>query len=191
MVAHLSKANGVAATPTELLLAQSLTDLEKSVPDLKKDLRPIQISAAKEIEVGQGKKAIAVFVPVPLLKQTRRVQQRVTRELEKKFSDSNVVFIAERRILPRPTRKSRQKQSRPRSRTLTAVYEKILEDLVYPSEIVGKRTRVKVDGSRTTKCFLSSKDATNVGYKLDTFSTVYKQLTGKDVVFEFDQDQAL
>jgi small subunit ribosomal protein S7e len=31
---------------------------------------------------------------------------------------------------------------------LTAVHEKILEDLVFPSEIVGKRTRVGVDGSK-------------------------------------------
>jgi small subunit ribosomal protein S7e len=34
---------------------------------------------------------------------------------------------------------------------LTAVHEKILDDLVYPTEIVGKRTRVKVDGSKTIK----------------------------------------
>ncbi|PVV02750.1 hypothetical protein BB560_002786 [Smittium megazygosporum] len=191
MAPHLSKTNGAAATPLELLVAQSITDLEKNVPDLKKDLRLVQISAVKEIPVEAGKNAIVVFVSVPFMKYTRRVQQRIVRELEKKFSDSNVVFIAERRILPKPTRTSRKTQLRPRSRTLTSVYEKTLEDLVYPSEIAGKRTRVKVDGSRVTKCFLSSKDAPNVEYKLDTFSAVYKHLTGKDVTFEFDQEQVL
>ncbi|KAJ2304733.1 ribosomal protein S7A, partial [Coemansia sp. RSA 2706] len=69
------------------------------------------------------------------------------------------------------------------------VHDKILDDLVYPTEIVGKRTRVKVDGSRTIKVFLDSKDATSLEYKLDTFSAVYKRLTGKDVVFEFPAEQ--
>lgn len=32
---------------------------------------------------------------------------------------------------------------------------------------------------------LDSKDATSLEYKLDSFSSVYRRLTGKDVVFEF------
>jgi small subunit ribosomal protein S7e len=79
---------------------------------------------------------------------------RLTRELEKKFSDRHIVFIADRRILRKPSRRSRVKQARPRSRTLTSVHEKYLEDLVYPTEIVGKRTRVKVDGSKIIKVYV-------------------------------------
>lgn len=127
---------------------------------------------------------------------------RLTRELEKKFSDRHVVFVAQRRMLRKPTRTSRVKQKRPRSRTLTNVHDRILEDLVFPTEIVGKRTRVAVDGSKLLKVyvalisyygvkltgtcsFLDSKDATSLEYKLDSFSSVYRRLTGKDVVFEF------
>jgi small subunit ribosomal protein S7e len=33
--------------------------------------------------------------------------------------------------------------------------------------------------------FLDAKDSTSLEYKLDTFSSVYRRLTGKDVVFEF------
>lgn len=32
---------------------------------------------------------------------------------------------------------------------------------------------------------LDSKDATSLEYKLDSFTSVYRRLTGKDVVFEF------
>ncbi len=113
------------------------------------------------------------------------MQARLVRELEKKFSDVHVLLVAQRRILGKPSRKARVTQLRPRSRTLTSVHERLLEDMVYPTEIVGKRTKVKVDGSRVVKIFLDRKDHTSLEYKLDTFSAAYKKLTGKDVVFEF------
>ena len=70
----------------------------------------------------------------------------------------DVIFIATRRIM-RPPKKGTA-TARPRSRTLTSVHEAILEDLVYPAEIVGKRVRFRLDGSRimrvcvhTNRCF--------------------------------------
>ncbi|OAX39042.1 40S ribosomal protein S7 [Rhizopogon vinicolor AM-OR11-026] len=183
----LRSANAPTTSPdeTEISVAQALIDLENNVPELKTELRALQISAAREVDVRGGKKAIVVFVPVPQLKAFHKVQQRLTRELEKKFSDRHVVFVAQRRMLSKPTRNSRVKQKRPRSRTLTNVHEKILEDLVFPTEIVGKRTRVSVDGSKLLKVILDPKDATSLEYKLDSFSSVYRRLTGKDVTFEF------
>ncbi|KAK0498450.1 40S ribosomal protein S7 [Armillaria luteobubalina] len=183
----LRTANAPSTPPdeTETSVAQALLDLENNVPELKAELRPLQISAAREVDVRGGKKAIVIFVPVPQLKAFHKVQQRLTRELEKKISDRHVVFVAQRRMLRKPTRTSRVKQKRPRSRTLTNVHERILEDLVFPTEIVGKRTRVAVDGSKLLKVFLDSKDANVLEYKLDSFSSVYRRLTGKDVVFEF------
>ncbi|KAF9148737.1 40S ribosomal protein, partial [Linnemannia schmuckeri] len=63
-----------------------------------------------QIETGNGKKAIVIFVPVPQLKAFHKIQGRLTRELEKKFSDRHVVFVAQRRIMAKPTRTSRAKQ---------------------------------------------------------------------------------
>jgi len=76
-------------------------------------------------------------------------------------------------------------QKRPRSRTLTAVHDAVLSDLVYPAEVVGKRIRVKLDGKQILKVHLDKTQQTNVEHKVDTFSHVYKRMTGKEVVFEF------
>lgn len=46
-----------------------------------------------------GKKAIIIYVPFRLLKQFHAVQNRLVRELEKKFSGSHVVILAQRKIL--------------------------------------------------------------------------------------------
>ncbi len=58
-------------------------------------------------------------VPYRLLKAFHKVQQRLVRELEKKFSGKDVVLIANRRVMPTPS--SGKSIARPRSRTLTAV----------------------------------------------------------------------
>ncbi|CAM9016728.1 hypothetical protein WICANDRAFT_25804 [Wickerhamomyces anomalus NRRL Y-366-8] len=176
----------ISENPSELELqvAQAFVDLEGNSPELKADLRTLQFKSIREIEVTGGKKAIAIFVPVPSLSAYHKVQTKLTRELEKKFPDRHVVFLAERRILPKPGRRSRQTQKRPRSRTLTAVHDKILEDLVFPTEIIGKRVRYLVGGNKIQKVLLDSKDSTSIDYKLDSFQSVYSKLTGKQVVFE-------
>merc|ERR1711988_190435 len=171
----------------EKQISQALLDLEVN-SDLKSHLRELNITAAKEVEVGAGKKAIVIFVPVPQLRAFQKIQTRLVRELEKKFSGKHVVFTAQRRILPKPTRKTNKlKQKRPRSRTLQAVHTAILDDLVYPAEIVGKRIRIRLDGSRLFKVHLDKTQQTNIEHKTETFASVYKKLTGKEVNFEFPE----
>merc|ERR1712226_490781 len=130
----------------------------------------------KEVDCSGGKKAIVIFVPVPQLKAFQKIQTRLVLELEKKFSGKHVVFIAQRRILAKPTRKANKlKQKRPISRTLQSVHTAILDDLVYPAEIVGKRIRIRLDGSRLFKVHLDKTQQTNIEHKTDTFSSVLQE----------------
>ena len=61
----------------------------------------------------------------------------------------------------------------------------MLTDVVYPVEIVGKRTRTKEDGSKLLKVVLDEKERGGVDHRLDTYSEVYRKLTGRTVAFEF------
>jgi len=182
----IKKPEGQTPDEFEEQVAQELFNLEMSAAELKSDLRHLHITAAKQVDVSGGKKAIVIFVPFRLLKAYHKIQVRLVRELEKKFSGRHVVIIAQRTILASSfSRSTKGAGPRPRSRTLTAVQDAILEDLVYPTEIVGKRTRCRLDGSKVLKVHLDPKDQVNVETKLDTFATVYKKLTNKEVGFEF------
>lgn len=159
--------------------------MEATSTELKGALRDLYITAAKEVEVGRNT-AIILYVPFKLLKSYHKIQAKLVRELEKKFSGKTVLILAQRTILGKSYRRSTKTTGPiPRSRTLTKVQDAILDDLVYPTEIAGKRTRCKVDGSRELRVILESKDQANVEGRLDVFAGVYTKLTNKAITFDF------
>ncbi|KAG5618946.1 hypothetical protein H5410_018770, partial [Solanum commersonii] len=172
----------------EVSVGQALFDLENTNQELKSELKDLYINSAVQIDVSGNRKAVVIHVPYRLRKAFRKVHVRLVRELEKKFSGKDVIFIATRRIVRPPKRGSAAQ--RPRTRTLTSVHDAMLEDLVVPAEIVGKRTRYRVDGSKIMKVYLDPKERNNTEYKLETFSAVYRKLSGKDVVFEYPITEA-
>ena len=60
--------------------------------------------------------------------------------------------------------------------------------MVFPTEIVGKRTRYLVGGNKVQKILLDSKDVQQIDYKLESFQSVYSKLTGKQIVFEIPSE---
>ena len=73
---------------------------------------------------------------------------------------------------------------RPRSRTLTAVHDAILNDIVSPSTIVGKHARIS-NGKKVTKVYLDPLDKEEFEDKIDALTEAYKHLTNKKVTFDF------
>ncbi|KAF9597575.1 hypothetical protein IFM89_019943 [Coptis chinensis] len=98
-------------------------------------------------------------------------------------------MVATRRVLSPPKKGSAI--VRPRSRTLTAVHDAMLEYVVYPAEIIGKRIKYHSDGSKIMKVYLDSKERNNTENKLETFAGVYRKLSGKDVVFEYPSSDSV
>ena len=176
-------------TPTELeeAVAKALSELEVSSKEMQSELRDLFFLSAKQIDLTQGKAALVIFVPYRFHGRFQKLQSRLIRELEKKFSGKHVILLAQRTIMSKQYNRQHPGQIRPRSRTLTAVHQSILDDLVYPTQIVGKRTRFRLDGTRLLKVYLDPKDVKEVDYKLKTFATVYKKLTNKNIEFTFPQ----
>lgn len=183
----IKKPRGAKASELEDSVAQAIYDLQVNSEKLKAPLREVYITSAKEIALGEGKTCIIIFVPVPQLGVFQKLtkERSLIEELEKKFSGRSVLIVAERRILRKESRSGRQhSQARPISRTLTNVHESILDDLVFPTEVVGKRTRVKADGSKLLKVHLNNEGKSAVD-KIDMYCKVYKSLTGKTIGIEF------
>eukprot|EP00299_Pterocystis_sp_00344_P009236 c3816_g1_i1.p1 GENE.c3816_g1_i1~~c3816_g1_i1.p1 ORF type:complete len:191 (-),score=30.95 c3816_g1_i1:41-613(-) len=185
-MAHLRKIQKEKPDQLEVDVAKALVELELNLADIRPDLAPLKFISAREVDVSGTKKAIVIVVPFVQLQQYRKIQSKLIRELEKKFSGKHVVLVGNRRILKKETKTTKiKRQQRPYSRTVTAVHAAILEDLTFPIDIVKKRTRVRSDTSKLLKIYLDPKEQANVEGKLDTFTAVYKRLTGKDATFEF------
>merc|ERR1711924_126672 len=143
------KDKGVSPDSFEESVAQALFDLEATSAELKGDLRDLYIMSAKEVDTSGGRKAVVIHVPFRLRKGFQKIQDRLVRELEKKFSGKHVVIVAHRKIMKPP--KSGYSLARSRSRSLTAVHEAMLNDVCYPTEIVGKRTRLAPTAPRSSR----------------------------------------
>jgi len=179
------KAKNETVSELEESVAKAFVELEITSKEMSAELRDLYFLSAKETDTPAGKKAVIIFVPYKLHKRFQKVQSRLIRELEKKFSGKHVTIVAQRTILSPAYTRAHPGQQRPRSRTLTAVHNAVLDDIVYPTQIVAKRTRFRADGTRLLKIYLDPKDVKEVDYKLKTFSAVYQKLTNKRVEFLF------
>mmetsp|Transcript_9989 Transcript_9989/g.9914 ORF Transcript_9989/g.9914 Transcript_9989/m.9914 type:complete len:197 (-) Transcript_9989:31-621(-) len=185
---HRNKIIKKGSEPSEFEyhVAQALGEIEASASDLKGELKDVFITGASEFEGkfrGAVRQAVIIMFHYRSLAAVRKIYARLLGELEKRFSRP-VAIIFSRTILPKYL-KSKGQQKRPYSRTLTSVHEAILDDLVFPASILGKRMRIKTDGKRIFKVLLDPKDREKLEEKLDTLCAVYNKLTNKELVFEF------
>jgi len=194
LMAHKAKLfKKSAENPSKLedSIAKELYDLEHSSSEWKNDLKDVYLSSAKEIEFAakdkkKSKPVYLVSVPFPCLKVVHKLHKRLVPELESRLKAT--VLVVAKRTIQSKWQKTHKTQKRPNSRTLTAVHDAALEDLLQPAGIIGRRIRHKIDGSTVSKIILDQNDEDTIKDKLDAIAHVFKRLTTKDITFEFRHD---
>jgi small subunit ribosomal protein S7e len=114
------------------------------------------------------------------------VYKKLVTELEKKLKKT-VLILSTRNIQSRWIKENRT-QTRPNSRTLSAVYSAVLDELLLPGIIIGSRTRVRLDGSSFTKIVLDKAEQHFLEERVDAIKIAYRKLTNRDIEIEFQKD---
>lgn len=172
-------------TPLEQSVANALNEIQESSEEsLKKSLQNLKITGVKEVST-EGLKVDIIAVPYKQVPAYRAILGQLIPELEKRLDNASVVIVGKRRAFPKtPVRGRRYAAIRPTGRTLRAVNDGLLEDVVFPTSIVGKRVHYDLKGGQVTHVFLDHNDRTRVEERLHTFEVAYHRLTGLRTVFE-------
>lgn len=165
-------------------LTNVLARIQEGDDTLKKGLEAVKIENANEIAVSNDKRCYLIQVNEGSVKNLQNVHSDVTKKLEDHFNTPVVIVPFRKKINGKLFRKYRGTKV-PRDRTLTAVHEAYLEDLLYPATIVGKRVRYPKGKGRLFKVFVDQLDRDAVEYKVNAIVACYKALTNRDLQIEF------
>ena len=165
-------------------LTSALQQIQDKDPELKAQISNVKIENAAEIATADNKKCYLVHVSSENLGDLQKVQSEVVKRLEGKLSSPVVIVPARKRINGNLFRKYRGKKVN-RTETLTYVYDALLQDIVYPAAIVGKRIRFPKSKARVFKIQVDKLDKDLVDYKINAITASYKALTNRDLSVEF------
>jgi small subunit ribosomal protein S7e len=182
----LSNKNRATVNEITKNLTTVLTRIQENDQNIKKDLENLKIENANEISIGSDKRCYLVQVNESSVKNLHNVHSDIVKKLEEHFSTPVVIVPYRKKINGKLFRRFRGNKV-PRDKTLSAVYDSYLEDLLYPATIVGKRVRYPKGKSRLYKVFVDPLDREHIEYKINAITACYKGLTNRDLVVEFPQ----
>jgi small subunit ribosomal protein S7e len=153
----------------------------------KKLATHISLSKAIEISFQKDKSFILLYVSYRSSKVLLTpLYKKLVTELEKRLKKT-VLVLSTRKIASRWIKENRT-QKRPNSRTLSAVYSAILDELLLPGIIIGFRTRVRLDGSSFSKVTLDKNEQHFLEERVEAIKAAYRRLTNRDIEIEFQKE---
>ena len=182
-------------SPQEIREEQLVSEVNKIIKDyansnseLRDLLNQLTIKKVREFSVKENNKvvgkALLVYLPFAFHKKQPQAVVRLMSEIKKKKSVQ--VFMTALRTIVHP--RSGYKQKIPRSRTLTAVYENLLDDLIAPANILGKRVRHRMGGHQVLKVQLNVDNKGFLQPRLSAIRQIYLGLTKRTLAFDFIEE---
>jgi len=147
----------------------------------------IHISKAAEISYGKDKSFVLIYLSFRSSKVLLTpLYKKIVTELEKRLKKT-VLLLSSRKIQSRWVKENRT-QKRPNSRTLSAVYAAILDELLLPGIIIGSRTRVRLDGSSFSRITLDKNEQHFLEERVEAIRAAYRRLSNRDIEIDFQKE---
>merc|ERR1712039_533533 len=178
--------------PTELEkeMAKVIYDLAQSSSTNREDFKNIFVAGAREFRINavgkREKSVVLIYVPYPSLKSAQKLHYKIVTEIQKRKSVQ--AFITARRVILSRWHKVHSSQTRPRSRTLTSVFDSILDDLLVPGNITARRIRHKLNGKLTYKIWVNEENKAYLEDRADAISQIYEALTHRKIDVDFKNE---
>merc|ERR1711935_213351 len=171
-------------------IAKVIYDLAQSSSENREDFKNIYIAGAKEFQINQlgkrDKRVVLIYVPYPSLKSAQKLHFKIVNEIQKRKSIQ--AFITAKRTILSRWKKIHHSQKRPRSRTLTSVFDAVLDDLLVPGNITARRIRHKLTGKLTHKIWVNEENKPYLEDRADAITQSYETLTHRSIEVDFKNE---
>merc|ERR1712151_350885 len=177
-------------TDLEKEIAKVVYDLAQQSSENREEFRNIYIAGAREFQINQAgkkeKRVVLIYVPYPSLKPAQKLHYKIVNEIQKRKSIQ--AFITAKRTIQSKWIKVHHSQTRPRSRTLTSVFDSILDDLLAPGNITARRIRHKANGKLVYKIWVNEEHRQYLDERADAIRQIYESLTHRNIEIDFKNE---
>ncbi len=166
------------------LVTKIFNDFTESSSEHRDNMKTIKIENVSEFKYEENKTFVLVTVNESSIKSLQKVHVDLVKRLESTLGKPVIVIPSRKTVDGKKYRKFIGKKV-PRTKTLSYVRENLLEDLLYPATIVGKRTRYPRGQQKQLKVLVDSVDREVVASKTSAICVGYKSLTGHELSIDF------
>ena len=167
-------------------VSNELEKIKDSEKEHKAELESIKIEHTNEIKMNDNEKCYLIQISTQNLAGFKKIHSLLTQKFEEHLSE-HVVLIPKRKRVNGKEYRAYISKKVPRDKTLTAVFDGYLDDILYPATIVGKRVRYPVGKTRIYKVIVDPLDKEVIESKIPALIACYKGITNRILEIEFQK----